>query len=131
MKRISAHSVVLFAILSFFLLLFLMLCLSVPARALGPKVVDAHMLTCDATTETVSGMYVYWRPAGGAFSDAKRMQTGDISKTPLDILTFITANGSYEIAASYYTTSGNESSLSNIVPFVLALPMAPVNARKQ
>ncbi len=95
------------------------------AWAFGARMAGPHMLTCDPTPEQIAGMYVYWRLQGGTWSDANRVQTGDISKTPIDILSFLKVNGKYELVASYFTAAGDESDLSNIVPFERAIPGAP------
>jgi hypothetical protein len=121
------------ALLLSVLMLFLISVLAPSAFALGPKIVGASKAVWDPNTETnLSGYYFYWRTVGGAFADTSRISVG-VSVAPEVDLTKILwpANGKYEIAVTAYDTAGNESGLSNIVPFDVSLPAAPANLRKK
>lgn len=102
------------------------------AHALGPIMVSAHKVTCDPapTGTTVAGNYIYYSTTT-TFTDAQRVQVPDISKTPYDLLVMLAgkANGTYNIAATWYDASGNESGLSNIIPFVLNVLPSPTNEK--
>lgn len=108
--------------------------LVVSSYSMGPLTLDAHTAVWDASpTPGVDGYYIYYRLVGTpGWSDAKRSAKLPVS-TPLsyDLLTsLITMNGSYEICATA-TKGGSESAPSNIVPFVLDIPVSPSNLRKQ
>jgi len=106
------------------------------AYAVGPYVAELHKVAWDANTETdLAGYYVYYRPVttpSTAWDNSRRSGTVVVSPTPkYDLLQLITINGSYEVMVTAFDTSANESGPSNIVPFVLDLPAAPKNARKE
>jgi len=108
--------------------------ISSPSYAMGPLTLDAHTAAWDASSSPgVDGYYIYYRLVGTAgWSDTRRSAKIPIT-APLQydlITTLITANGSYEICATA-VKGGAESGPSNIVPFVLDIPVSPVNLRKQ
>jgi hypothetical protein len=105
------------------------------ASAIGPKVVDAHRLTCDASPQTgIVTSNIYYRTQGVSTwpDNPQGTVAGDLGKaTPFDLLSIITVNGNYEICATYSDSSGNESGPSNIVPFVLNILQSPQNLIKE
>jgi hypothetical protein len=128
MKRIGVFILVLLMLVVFF----------VPQTfAVGPLMVEAHTATWDANTEPdLAGYYLYWRPVTTpvtAWNNTQRVQIvsgPNIVKT-YDLTLSIIINGAYQICVTAYDTAGNESGLSNIVPFPLDLPGAPRNTRVQ
>lgn len=104
---------------------------AVSAFAVGPTMVDPHTAAWDPNSEAdLAGYYVYYRPVGGAWDNARRSAAVAPSPTPrYNLLTIVTANGNYEIMVTAFDTAGNESGPSNIVPFVVDLPGAPRNHR--
>jgi hypothetical protein len=119
------------ALLVSILMLFLTSILAPAAFALGPKIVGASKAVWDPNAETnLSGYYFYWRAVGGAFSDTSRISVGVSAAPEVDLTKILwPANGKYEIAVTAYDTAGNESGLSNIVPFDWSLPASPKNLR--
>jgi hypothetical protein len=103
------------------------------AGAVGPLMIDKHTAAWDANTETdLNGYYVYWRAPAGTWDNARRSARVPVSLTPTyDLLQLNLPNGNYEIAVSALDNAGNESGMSNIVPFVVDLPAAPKNNRLQ
>lgn len=75
--------------------------------------------------------YGTYTGSGGVFDDGHRAQTANINVTPYDLLLLITANGNYRISASFYNASGDESGLSNVIPFSITIPGSPTNIRTQ
>ena len=121
-------------ILLFLVMLATMICVTPPSYSMGPLTLDAHTAVWDASgTPGVDGYYIYYRLVGTpGWSDARRSAKIPVT-VPLqyDLITsLITANGSYEICATA-VKGGAESGPSNIVPFVLDIPVSPVNLRKQ
>lgn len=112
------------------------LCLPVSAHAVGPLMVQAHTATWNRNVETdLAGYYVYYRPVTSpvtAWDNSRRSasvpQPAGTTLPVYNLLTIITVNGNYEIMVTAYDTAGNESGPSNIVPFAVDLPSAPVNA---
>lgn len=115
-------------------LLVLAALIAVPAFAVGPMMVDPHTAAWDPNTESdLGGYYVYYRPVttpATAWDNSRRSALVAVSPTPrYNLLTIISANGTYEIAVSAIDTSNNESGLSVSVPFVVDLPSVPRNSR--
>jgi hypothetical protein len=108
-----------------------------PALAMGPVMIGPHTAAWDRSTQTtVTGYYLYYRASGATtWSDTNRspvIPQTSVGVTPTyDILTLTSANGSYELAVTARNAAGDESGPSNTVPFVLAIPAVPSNARVQ
>ncbi len=108
------------------------LLLASSAFAVGPYMKDPHTAAWDPNPESdLSGYYLYWRPTGGTWDNARRAQVAISPAPTFNLLTVINVNGNYEIAVSAFNAAGNESGMSNIVPFVVNLPSAPTNTRVQ
>lgn len=111
------------------------------AFAIGPIMVAAHKVTCTATTQTIAKTNIYWSLAGTGGSCTSPTWSGtnevsvsyDIGVTPYDLLTIsaLVNQTNYCIAASYSDAAGDESGMSNIVPFVVSIPSAPVGEKIQ
>jgi hypothetical protein len=104
---------------------------------MGPLMVTAHTAAWDRSSEAiVTGYYLYYRPAGATtWSNTNRtpvipQTTAGVTPT-YDILTLVSANGSYELTVTARNAAGDESGPSNIVPFVVSIPAAQSNLRTQ
>lgn len=120
-----------------FFVLFLLILLTAPAFALGPKI-DKRFALWDQNIETdLAGYYLYWRTQGGSFSDAQRIvvlptaTAGGKPAPSYDLMGLNFPSGMYDVAVSAYDTSGNESGLSNIVPFDGSFPVNPKNLKTE
>ena len=90
-----------------------------------------HTVICDKTTQTgVATTFIYWMPTGGTWSDTNRVAiTGDLGATAgYDLTKSITVNGTYSVGATYADANGDESAMSNVIPFVLSVPGSPTGA---
>jgi hypothetical protein len=107
------------------------------AFAMGPVMIGPHTAAWDRSTEAaVTGYYLYYRAAGATtWSNTNRsavIPQPAVGVTPTyDILTLTSANGSYELAVTARNAAGDESGPSNVIPFVVAIPAVPSNARVQ
>jgi hypothetical protein len=135
-------------IIAVLLSIFLMFSLSVIAKAAPNNLVidnTGHIVMWDRSIEpVVTGYYVYWRiPVTPPTTPNPWVNTQRSALIPqstvglvptYDLYTPKLAIGTYDIAATATDSSGNESGVSNIVPFVQKapyLPLAsPVNMRK-
>lgn len=99
--------------------------ISTSCFAVGLKVNTPHNATCDPLDTQATGAYIYWRTVGGQFTDANRIDAGRLDQADYDLLNVIKVSGNYEIAASAYDGAGNESALSNIVPFTVKILKNP------
>lgn len=100
-----------------------------PAMAIGPVMVGPHTAAWSYEAG-VAGYYVYWSTATPpVWTTANRVQltqpTGAPTTVTYNLLSSITANGSYSICVTAYDTGGDESGPSNIVPFALSIPSPP------
>lgn len=118
-------------LIGFGLVLLVVTLLPIRGFAIGPWMAGPHTAAWDPNTEAdLAGYYVYYRPVGGTWDNARRSGLVAKSTTPrYDLLQLITANGNYEIMVTATNAGGDESGPSNIVPFVLNLPAAAKNAR--
>jgi hypothetical protein len=114
--------------------LILFMALATIAAAEGPIVGPERLLGWDAVTyPTLEGYRLYWRTNKSI--PYKRKADGgkpaaEIGGTFLSVKDAgITKNGQYYWVVTSYDTAGNESELSNEVPFVLSVVPAPLNAR--
>jgi len=118
-----------------FLILSLVFILFVPLSvyAVGPIMIDKHIAVWDANTESdLNGYYVYWRAPTGTWDNARRSAKVPVGPIPTyDLLQLNLPNGNYEVAVSAIDNAGNESGMSNIVPFPVDLPVAPKNVKLQ
>jgi hypothetical protein len=123
--------------------IFIMFSLPVLVKAApGNVVIEAHTLAWDRSTDVqVIGYYAYWRSPNVAPNPWVNSQRSALIPQPVvgvvptyDIYQFNLALGTYELAATATDATGNESGVSNVVPFVLKAPpllVSPMNARKQ
>jgi len=109
-----------------------LLVLSIDVAAIGPKI-DKSIAIWNQNTETdLAGYNLYWRIPSGSFSDSNRVQvlpTDKVGTHPAPSFNLAGLNlapGNYFIAVSAYDTAGNESGLSDDVPFDASVPSAPI-----
>jgi len=112
------------------LTLCIMVLISSPSFAMGPLNVSGTVAAWDASPTTgVDGYYIYWRAQGATtWNNTQRSSKLPGTARTFDLLTFGLANGSYEICGTATKLAG-ESGPSNIVPFVLEIPVSPGNLR--
>jgi hypothetical protein len=103
----------------------------------GPVMISAHTATWDREVDAqVTGYYIYWRTQG-ATAWVSTQKSTMISQPAVgvvptyNLLTLNLPNGNYEIAATARDAAGDESGVSNIVPFVVYIPAAPANLKNQ
>lgn len=118
-------------ILSVLIVVAAVLMLSSFSMAMGPRFVGMTKITCDTYTGgPISGMYVYWRPAGQTgWLDSNRAAAGRVDQTPFDLAPVISVAGDYEVCLTAYDAVGNESGPSNVVPFPFVVPGSPGGSR--
>ena len=114
------------------IMVLVLLVLSIDVAAIGPKI-DKSIAIWNQNTETdLAGYNLYWRIPSGSFSDSNRVQvlpTDKVGTHPAPSFNLAGLNlapGNYFIAVSAYDTAGNESGLSDDVPFDASVPSAPI-----
>ena len=122
------------------LFLVLALVLAMAGMAFGasvvlPRIIAPHTLAWDdpnLPAANVTSYRVYYPTVAIPANpwDDTRVATVTAPTKTLDLSGVITANGNYECSVSALNANG-ESGLSNVVPFLLNIPVNPTNTRTQ